>query len=287
MLSTFCSVLDLSVVEFHYLLEECNDRGMVVVKKRVARFPEALLCNMSRRFKDLCANTSKRSFSCKDVFGMSQGTWNEQHFNKCLHDRLLDFGEWLSGMKFNNTRLCGYADEIWYFGAELGAPRFQNDLLRHLRSQYCIDNPEMTFDKPFIVEKCFFFMNYDPDSMIDWCEYRLDHESLEETCSLQACFSHPKAKWLKLMLDLLTCAGFDDITVQTLLKGKDNLGEHFAMLLCYKALPANNHNRLPWHPDEFDQYLLEEDLSKEEPNKKPNKQPKTVEDYDDSSMEQD
>jgi hypothetical protein len=99
-----------------------NDKGY---DEKALSLPEALVCAISARFRDLCKHKTQRTFIVDEVLGQSQVDFEGLMYGKNNQlSRVLEcFLKWLYTGSAYSTHV--YYHDLWYFGQMTGASGFQ------------------------------------------------------------------------------------------------------------------------------------------------------------------
>jgi hypothetical protein len=166
-----------------------------------------------------------------------------------MEDLLGSFLKWLYTGVADTER--NYCHDLWYFGYRTGAPKFQNAALRTL----CLPakngggrNALADMYDQCDFKACWDLAGFEPEE---------DHG-----CHLEHNTVYLGNKqMLKFILDFLVYIGMENSHAQQLFHEGGDMALHLAKLLAL-APPADGKRLPPWYSDDFDQYLVDEDISK-------------------------
>ena len=217
----------------------------------VVRIPKVLACTFSKTF-DLAFEKAWAREVCIEGYEMDK--WDlfdithpqnditdplEYKFPHTSFRRLLGvFVDWL--YTSNIVERVGedlFHWELWYFGAILAAPRFQNDVLRN----FCIVNTsnraETTFEGsyPFQIGLSTNLSATDISWCLDTLKWILDARSAAPELND---YWKQTTKWMDFLLDLAGCAGVGDPFINSLLYGHEAVSSQIMKAIDARARPG-------------------------------------------------
>lgn len=131
----------------------------------VIRLPEVIATAVSGRLRDLCKFKPALSFTAKELLGESQQDYEAKLCRPCLslHHVLLVFVNWVysaevpdryatcNPLKYSieDWEYTGFLTDLWALGDRIGAPRFQNCILKKINYEYGDDDGQL-YNDPYI-----------------------------------------------------------------------------------------------------------------------------------------
>ncbi|KAE8452587.1 hypothetical protein EG329_013846 [Mollisiaceae sp. DMI_Dod_QoI] len=221
----------------------------------VISLPEVLACAVSSRFRDLCKNTAKRDFMEEDIVGEPLCHYEEKLALSTFYSNMCLFQRWLYGADLSKDD--DYCYERWYFGQTIGAPLYQNDVMRDLSST--VDVEAKSLWTKFHDRFDFFTLNWIWKQSEITVDQEHNHDELDR-------MQWANKQMLKFVLDTFAFEGPKESSVALVIEQGGPWVIHIVRIMD-DAIRAGGFDGAPWEDANLHKYILDERLPEYRRNK--------------------